>query len=235
MTSNLFPRPSLAAVALLLSLASLSAQAQLLVTEPAEDFNFGKVALHATTATQKFRVANRSSMPVYVATVISSGAAVMTCAGLGCPVVAQEDFKILASSDSCPGTYLHVGQSCTVVVSFSPSAPGARVSQLIFRGSDGAALATRMVNGTGTSQPLDCVLDWAEKSFPQLLTTPTGTATVSPFHARCYANGTLCLGADTAVPTFDQPSVYLYQAQSTPPMQRLGYLSAFAQTAQCQP
>ena len=63
----------------------------------------------------------------------------------------------------------------------------------------------------------------------------TRTATVSPFHARCYANGTLCLGADTAVATFDQPSVYLYQTQPTPSVQRLGYLSTFAEAAQCRP
>ena len=234
MTSNLFPRKSLAALALL-SLARLSAHAQVEITDPPEGHNFGKVPLNATYATQYFSVFNRGNAAVQLGTVASSGAAVVTCAGLGCPVVAQEDFKIPQGSDGCSNATLQPSQGCSTLVSFSPSAPGSRISQLVVRSRDGASLATYMMHGTGTSQPLDCVLDWAEKTFPQILTMPTGTATVSPFHARCYANGTLCLGADTAVPTFDQPSVYLYQTQPTPSVQRLGYLSTFAEAAQCRP
>lgn len=233
MTPTLFPRKSLAAVATL-ALACLSAHAQVEVTDPPADHNFGKVPLHATTAVQYFSVFNRGSAAVQLGTVISSGAALATCAGIGCPVVAAADFVIPGGSDGCSNAVLQPGQGCSTLVSFTPTAPGSRMSQLIIPLRDGAPGATRTLHGTGTSQPLDCVLDWAEKSFSQLLTTPTGTATLSPFHLRCYANGTMCLGADTAVPTFDQPSVYLYQAQSTPAVQRLGYLSTFAQAAQCQ-
>lgn len=234
MTPTLFPHKSLAAVALL-SLAGLSAHAQVEITDPPADHNFGKIPLNATFATQYFSVFNRGSTPVQLGTVISSGAGVSTCAGLGCPVIAPEDFLIPAGSDGCSNAVLQPGQGCSTLVSFSPKAPGARLSQLVVPLRDGASGTARIMHGTGLSAPLDCVLDWAEKSFPQLLTTPTGTTTVSPFHLRCYANGTMCLGADTAVPTFDQPSVYFYQTQPTPSVQRLGYLSTFAQAAQCQP
>lgn len=229
-----FPRKSLAAMAVL-SLACLSAHAQVEITDPPAGHNYGKVPLQATFATQYFSVFNRSSAPLQLGTLISSGAALATCAGIGCPVVAQGDFLIPAGSDGCSNAVLQPGQGCSTLVAFTPTAPGSRISQLIVQSRNGAALATYPLHGTGTSTPLDCVLDWAEKSFPQLLTTPTGTATVSPFHLRCYANGTMCLGADTAVPTFDQPSVYFYQTQPTASVQRLGYLSTFAQAAQCPP
>jgi hypothetical protein len=97
----------------------------------------------------------------------------------------------------------------------------------------GATAVTRTVMGTGLAQPTDCVLDWAENSFRSILTSPTSTITASPFYLRCYANGTMCLGADAAGPTLDQPSVYLYQPQGNPAIQRLGFLSTFAQAAQC--
>ena len=234
MASTLFSRKSLAAAAAL-SLTCLAAHAQVEITDPPLEHNFGKIPLQATFATQYFSVFNRGSAAVQLGTVISSGAALATCAGIGCPVIAPQDFLIPDGSDGCSNALLQPGQGCSTLVSFTPTAPGSRMSQLIFPLKDGAMGAARTMHGTGISHPLDCVLDWAEKTFPQLLTTPTGTATASPFHLRCYANGTMCLGADTAVPTFDQPSVYLYQTQSSPAVQRLGYLSTFAQAAQCQP
>jgi len=234
MIPTLFPRKSLAAMAVL-SLACLSAHAQVEITDPPADHNFGKIPLNAEFATQYFSVFNRGGAAVQLGKVISSGAGVSTCAGIGCPVISPTDFLIPAGSDGCSNAVLQPGQGCSTLVSFSPKEPGARISELVVPLSNGAPGTTRIMHGTGVSKPLDCVLDWAEKSFPQLLTTPTGTATVSPFHLRCYANGTMCLGADTAVPTFDQPSVYFYQTQPTPSVQRLGYLSTFAQAAQCQP
>ncbi|MDP4075314.1 hypothetical protein [Acidovorax sp. A1169] len=93
-----------------------------------------------------------------------------------------------------------------------------------------AAYVLRGLGGTGVSQPLDCVLDWAEKTFPQLLTTPTMTSAAAPYYLRCYAKGAICVGADvdspTDAPRFDQPSVYDYDAQAKSPLQRLDYLSS---------
>lgn len=234
MISTLYPRKTLAAMAVL-SLSCLSAHAQVEITDPPEGHNFGKIPLHATYATQYFSVFNYSGAPVQLGKVFSSGAALSTCAGIGCPIIAAADFMIPEGSDGCSNAMLQPGLGCSTLVSFVPTAPGSRMSQLVVQSHAGESLATYPLHGTGTSQPLDCVLDWAEKSFPEILTTPTGTDTLSPFHLRCYANGTVCLGADTAVPAFDQPSVYFYQALPTPSVQHLGYLSTFAQAAQCQP
>lgn len=229
-----FSRKSRAALGAL-SLACLSAlaHAQVEIIEPVGDFQFGKVALHAS-ASQTLRVANRGPSPVQLGKVISSIAAVSPlCVGIGCGVVIAGDFTIPAESDGCSNTLLQPGAVCSAQVRFAPSGPGARGSRLnVFM--PGAAYVERGLGGTGVSEPLDCVLDWAEKTFPQLLTAPTMTSAVSPYHLRCYAKGAVCVGADTDVPTFDQPSVYVYQAGANPPLQRLDYLSSVSRLAQCQ-
>lgn len=223
---------SLAAMAML-SLACLSAHAQLEITDPPAEHNFGNTQLFPASTVQYFSVFNRGAAAVQLGTVTSSGAAVTTCAGLGCPVVSAPDFVIAAGSDGCSNTVLQPGQGCSTLVGFSPKEAGARLSQLIFPLSDGSAAATRIVHGTGVAPGTDCVLDWAEKTFPQVLTTPTGTFTVFPYHLRCYANGTICLGADTASAALNVKSVYAYQPNGTPVLQRLGGLSEFGQAAQC--
>lgn len=232
MTQTLFFRKSLAALGAL-CLACLPAHAQVEIIEPVGDFQFGKVAVHSS-ATQTLRVANRGPSPVQLGKVISSIAAVSPlCTGIGCAVVIASDFTIPPESDGCSNTLLQPGAVCSALVRFVPSGPGSRGSQLnVFMPN--AAYVLRGLGGTGVSQPLDCVLDWAEKTFPQLLTTPTMTSTASAFHVRCYAQGAICVGADTAVPTSDQPSVYAYQAQTNPPLQRLDHLSSLSRLAQCQ-
>lgn len=237
MTLILFFRQSLAALGVL-SLACLSsAHAQVEIIEPAGDFQFGKVAVHSS-ATQTLKVVNSGPSPVQLGSVISSIAAVSpVCTGIGCGVVISTDFTIPAQSDGCSNTLLQPGSMCSALVRFSPSGPGQRGSQLnVFKPN--AAYVSRGLGGTGVSEPLDCVLDWAEKTFPQLLTTPTMTSAVPPYHLRCYAKGAICVGADvdnpTDAPRFDQPSVYVYDAQAKPPLQRLDYLSSLSRLAQCQ-
>lgn len=236
MTLILFFRQSLAALGVL-SLACLSsAHAQVEIIEPAGDFQFGKVAVHSS-ATQTLKVVNRGPSAVQLGSVISSIAAVSPiCTGIGCGVVISTDFTIPAESDGCSNTLLQPGGACSALVRFSPSGPGRRGSQLnVFKPH--AAYVSRALGGTGVSEPLDCVLDWAEKTWPQLLTTPTITSTVSLYHLRCCAKGAICVGADvdnpTDVPRFDQPSVYVYDAHARPPLQRLDYLSSLSRLAQC--
>lgn len=232
MIPPLFFHKSLAALALLL-LAAVSAHAQdVLIADPPQDHTFGKAALNSTFATQYFSVFNRGSAAVQLGTAAVDGG-LATCAALGCPTVAPADFVIPGASDACSNAVLQPGQGCSTLVIFSPKQPGSRLARLVFP-VRGAAAVTRTVTGTGLAQPTDCVLDWAENSFRSILTGPTSTITLSPFYLRCYANGAICLGADAAVPTFDQPSLYLYQPQATPAIQRLGFLSTFAQAAQCQ-
>ncbi len=231
MIPPLFSRKSLASL-VLLSLAAVSAQAQdVLISDPPQDHTFGKAAVNSTFATQYFSVFNRSSAAIQLGTA-GVDSALATCAALGCPTIAPADFTIPGGSDGCSNLILQPGQGCSTLVIFSPKQPGSRLARLVFP-VRGAAAVTRTVMGTGLAQPTDCVLDWAENSFRSILTSPTSTITASPFYLRCYADGSICLGADAAAPTLDQPSVYLYQPQGNPAIQRLGYLSEFAQTAQC--
>lgn len=232
MTSVLFSRKSRAAAGAL-SLACMAVHAQVEIIEPVGDFEFGKVAVHSS-ATQSLKVANRGPSPVQLGKVISSTAAVSPlCVGIGCTVVISRDFTIPAESDGCSNTLLQPGAVCSALVRFTPSGPGVRVSQLnVFKPH--AAYEFRGLGGTGVSEPLDCVLDWAERTFPQLLTSPTMTSSVPPYHLRCYAKGAICVGADVENPAFVMPSVYVYQAQADPALQRLDMLYSLSRLAQCQ-
>ncbi len=228
-----FSRNAVAALAIL-SLAAVSAHAQdLQITEPPQDFKFDKAALHSTVAARKFSLLNRGGTAVALEAASFNGRFAV-CMGMGCPVAAPSDFSIPSDSDGCSNTTLPPGQSCSALVVFSPTAVGARAARLVFPVRGGSTVE-RFVEGTGQAQPTDCVLDWAESMFRAQLAHPSPTFTMSPFYLRCYssATGSICLGADAEVPTLDQPSVYLYQPQATPAVQRLGYLSAFAAAAQC--
>ena len=193
------------------SLCAVSAvHAQVDIADPPPEHAFGRVPVGATYATQYYSVANKGAEPV---TLGQAGidANVAVCAALGCPsVAAVGEFVVLAHSDGCSGTTLAPGAGCSTLLSFIPQGAGAKVARAVFP-VVGAAPLSRVLSGTGVSNPTDCVLDWAERTLPQLLTGGTSTLVAGPFLARCYQGGTLCVGADTALPTFAPPSVYLYQ------------------------
>lgn len=216
-------------------LVAFSASAQVQISDPPDSHTFGKAAIGSDYAAQYYSLNNPGSLPVTVGQVRLHDGPLATCTGLDCPTVAHTDFLVVAHSDGCSSQTLAPGAGCSTLIIFKPTAIGGRLSQVIFP-IVGAADVTRLITGTGTSEPLECVLDWAEKQ-PQLLallTTPTRTFRAEQFHARCYANGTLCIGADNAVPTFDQPSLYVAQIQQqSSRLERLGYLSEWASQAQC--
>lgn len=216
-------------------LMGFSVGAQVQISDPPDSHTFGNAAIGSDFAAQYYSLNNTSSSPVTVGQVRLQDGPLATCTGLDCPTVAHTDFLVVANSDGCSGNILASGAGCSTLIIFKPTAIGGRLSQIIFP-IVGAADVTRLINGTGTSEPLECVLDWAEKQ-PQLLallTTPTRTFRAEQFHARCYAHGTLCIGADSAVPTFDQPSLYVAQIQQqSSRLERVGYLSEWASQAQC--
>lgn len=193
------------------SLCGVSAVcAQVEIADPPPEHAFGRVPVGATYATQYFSLTNKGAAPVTLGQV-GIDAEVGVCAALGCPTVAAAgEFVVLAHSDGCSGTTLAPGAGCSTLLSFIPQTAGTKVARAVFAVA-GAAPLTRVLSGTGVSNPTDCVLDWAERSFPQLLTGGTSTLVAGPFLARCYQGGALCVGADTALPTFAPPSVYLYQ------------------------
>lgn len=223
MRFSLFVRQTLAAAGLCVS--AVSALAQVTVTDPPPEHHFGQIPVGATYAAQYFSVFNQGSAPVTLGQVrLDSDMAV--CMALGCPSVAPVDFTV-QGADGCSGQTLQPGQGCSTLVGFVPTAPGARVARLVFPVQGGTDVA-RIVTGTGISQPLECVLDWAERTYPTLFLQPTPTQVVSPFVARCYQGGALCVGADVAVPTFAPAHVYyLFNGQ----MGLLGALSDFAAQA----
>jgi hypothetical protein len=216
-------------VLLLGLLCMLPVMAQVEITDPAPSHHFGKIPLGETYSTQYFSLFNRGNTPVSVGQVRVDGNEVAVCMAIGCPTIAPIDF-VVGAGVGCSGLTLAPGAGCSTLISFVPTVAGDRVARLVFPVSEGNT-TTRIIAGTGVSQPFDCVLDWAEQQFKTVLTNPTPTFLISPFYARCYQGGAICLGADSAVPSFAPASVYLYQNKT---LQSLGFLSDFASMAKCQ-
>ncbi len=205
--------------------AALPTLSQVVISDPPVEHHFGKIPLGADYAAQYFSVFNQGSSPVALGQARIDGQ-MGVCMALGCPTIAPTDFT-LASADGCSGATLQPGQGCSTLVGFVPTSPGARVARLVFTLADGSEVE-RTLSGIGVSQPLECVLDWAERTYPDLLSQPTPTQVASPYIGRCYLGGALCIGADVAVPTFAPASLYyLFNGE----MRRLGALDALAASA----
>jgi hypothetical protein len=204
------------------------AYSQVEITDPAESHHFGKIPMGATYATQYFSAFNRGTTPVTLGTVTVDSGDLFVCLAIGCPTIAPQDF-VVSNAVGCSGAVLKPGEGCSTLVNFIPTSVGERLGRLVIPVLGGTTVTRRMA-GTGTAPPLDCVLDWAEQQYKTLLPNPTSSFLISPFFARCYQGGGLCLAADMAVPTFAPPSLYVYQNQS---LTSLGRLSEFAALAQC--
>lgn len=204
------------------------ASAQVAITDPPPEHHFGKIPLQANFAAQYFSVFNQGNESVTLGQATVNGG-MATCSALGCPVVSPGDFVLAAgSSDGCSGRTLAPGEGCSTLIGFVPQAPGARVALLNFP-VNGGATVSRVISGTGVAQPFDCVLDWAERTVPaSLVAQPTPTMVISPYYARCYQGGALCVGADVAVPTFAPASVYTLMAGE---LKSIGLLSELAAVA----
>lgn len=219
--------PAVALIAALFS--SLPAVAGLVeVSDPPADHDFGRIPLRAIYASQYFSLSNTGATAVTLGQASIDGN-LSTCAALGCATPAALDFVIDAGADGCSGKTLEPGQGCSTLIGFVPSAPGGRVAQFVVP-VGGASPVSRMLAGTGVANPIDCVLDWAERTYPSLLTMPTATFVLSPFYARCYQGGALCVGADVLA-TVAPPSVYLYQGGE---LLRHDDLSAVVAAARCE-
>lgn len=200
---------------------------QVQITDPPPDHHFGKIPVGATYAAQYFSVFNYTAAPITLGR-LSISSAMATCAALGCPVVSASDFTLAeGSADGCSGKTLAPKEGCSSLVGFVPKAAGARTA-LLEVPVNGAATVSRILSGTGVSNPSDCVMDWAERSFPTLLTQGSGTFVTGPFLVRCYMGGALCVGADAALPTVAPASVYTYMAGQLKRQGALAELAALA-------
>lgn len=202
----------LSVLSLLLGLCAVlpaAGLAQVAVTDPPVEHNFGKIPLQANYAAQYFSVWNATDQAATLGQTRVDGE-LATCAALGCAVVAPGDF-VIGGSDGCSGRTLAPNSGCSVLIGFVPQQPGSRVARLAFPVVGGMEVS-RMLSGTGVSLPFDCVMDWAERVLPaDVVVHPSSTLVAGPYYARCYQGGALCVGADVAVPTFAPPSVYVYQ------------------------
>ena len=200
------------------------------ITDPGASFVFKNTAIGSSDS-QYFSVFNISTAPVQLGQVYLDGGGIALCAALGCGLIDPKSYSIgLNTSDGCSGTTLQPGKGCSVLVSFIPQGVGYRKANLAFPRVGSGVIVNAIISGKGTTEPLDCVLDWVEKKFPtELPPSFAGTFQLDVFYARCYASN-ICIGADVAYPTFAPASIYLYQNQQ---LQALGKLSDFASMAQC--
>lgn len=227
-------RGALTAVAVL----SLPAQAALEISDPALPHNFATQPVGSTHATQYFSLFNRGTTAVTVASVRLTPEATATCMAIGCPPSVPAPFIAETGGDGCSGRTLQPGAGCSMLVMFSPYQGGVFSGEIIFSGSDGQQVRGGLL-GTGRNDPADCLFDWAERSFPGVLTSPGPSQVVVPYYGRCYAGNTLCVATDIHAggPTLAAgstslaaPSVYLYQSGQ---IARLGWLHELSASAGC--
>jgi hypothetical protein len=120
--------------------------------QPTATLNTGPGTLRADPSTVSFKdvLVGRVSAPVDVS-VRNTGSAPVRVTGIAVSGSARDDFKV---SDTCQASPLRPSGSCTVTVSFSPSAVGERTASVAVSGDGGASLAVPLAgNGTGP--------DWA--------------------------------------------------------------------------
>lgn len=196
----------------LLAMPAVAGSSAIEQSAPAPGHNFGNIPLGATYASQTFTFRNKGSSAVTLGQA-SIDAQLATCAALGCPVPSAGDFTLAAGSDNCSGKTLAAGASCSLLVGFVPVNGGPRIARLALPTSEPLTVES-MLAGTGVKQPDDCILDWAEKTFPQQLSPAANSFVLGPYYARCYGN-ILCIAFDSVLPSFAPPSAYLYDGKQT--------------------
>ena len=225
--------------ALLASIVSFAAQAQIEISDPPIGSSFGRVPLGTGSATQYYSLTNigNSAVALGQATVAPQG----VCVRAPCDIAdAAKDFVLDKGTDGCSNITLAPGASCSSLVVFTPSLPGSRNARLLFpRGANLPAVSYEMV-GTGILNPADCVFDWAQRTFPEAIKPAASTIVVGAYMGRCYQSGALCLAADLVLPPglpqgvpIAAAQVYAYIPAANPPIQPLGPLSTFAAQANC--
>lgn len=207
------------------------------VTDPPESFVF-KDTMIGGTDSQYFSVTNHGTEAVKLGQVYLTDRFERTCVGTQCDLIQLIDVVYsfyIGISDGCSGTTLQPQASCSTLVQFMPFGVGTPSTSIAFP-IVGGYTVTRTIQGKGTTQPLECVLDWAEKQFPTMLPVSSTSKTFQTgmYYARCYDTN-ICIGADAVnsvmlkpVPT--PPQLYVYQNQQ---LQALGKLEDFAVQAQC--
>lgn len=206
------------------------------ITDPPESFVF-KDTMIGGTDSQYFSVTNWGTEAVKLGSINLKYEGTTDCSPLSteCSVLDVAVSFSIGVTDGCSGTTLQPKASCSTLVQFSPIQVGTASVSIEFP-IVGGYTVTRTTQGKGTTQPLDCVLNWAEKQFPNALPISSSSKTFQAgmYYARCYGSN-FCLGADVVnsimlKPVFTPPQLFIYQNQQ---LQALGKLEDFAVQAQC--
>ena len=124
------------------------------IVDPADTLNTSPATLaFATTAVQELSQAQTIT--------VTNGLVAMTLGTLEVSGVAPDDFVIL--HDSCSGTELSPGATCSFDVRFAPTATGARSATLTVQGTTlGNVYPTIALAGTGGSLPTGAI--WLDRT-----------------------------------------------------------------------
>ena len=142
------------------------------------------VAMVSGTVTFPAQVMSTTSAPMNV-TLTNTGGSTMTISGVGFMTGNTGDFGIFANT--C-GSSLAAGANCIVAVTFTPTATGARTTQLQFTDNAAGSPQSVTLNGTGAAGPNAAltpptitfaaaqVLNTTSTSMPATLTNSGGAA-----------------------------------------------------------
>jgi len=138
-----------------------------LVITPAP-FNFGTQPVGAMSAPQTFTLTNNTSATVTFTSI----------AAVGVSPAANTDFAV--ASDTCSPSGVAAGAQCTVTVTFTPAAAGARTGTLVFTDSDVNSPQNVGLSGTGSATAPGVGLAPTSLAFGnQALTTTSAAKTVT--------------------------------------------------------
>lgn len=193
------------------------------ISDPPLPHPFGNHPVGSTYAAQYFSVVNRGTAPVTLNPPHISSEGLATCTALTCPRVDAAAF-VIGNSDGCSGRTLQPGEACSTLVGFTPRQGGSVFAEVRFT-TTGGEQVRGMLTGSGRDEPADCLYDWAERTYPSVLTGGTPSLLISPFYGRCYQGGMLCVAADIYAVSVAEARVYLYQGGSLTPLDTVSSLA----------
>src|SRR5262249_47783832 len=100
-----------------------------------DSFDFGRLAVGATSKAQSFELTNNGDIPLQVN---------------GASIVGDDADQFRLAGDGCTDATLATGQSCQVFVRFAPDARGARSARLRLLGDGGPLTAS--LTGAGAAK-----------------------------------------------------------------------------------
>jgi hypothetical protein len=152
--------------------------------------DFGGVRVGTTSTAQTFTISNTATGPDAGPMTIPAGGVTLTGADTG---------QFTVGTDTCSGTVVAVGLSCTVAVTFSPASTGAKSANLHVADNATGAPHDVALGGTGTEPAL--AVSPAVKDFGSVLvgtTSPAQAFTLTNSGSGASVLGTVALSGGAA-------------------------------------